>query len=65
MSTKYTIEVGGRDLSFEVGKMAGQASGSVLVRYGSSAVLVTAVMSDRPREGIDFLPLTCDYLEMV
>ena len=64
MSTKYTIEVGGRDLSFEVGKMAGQASGSVLVRYGESAVLVTAVMSDRPREGIDFLPLTCDYLEM-
>ncbi len=64
MSTKYTVEVGGRDLSFEVGKMAGQASGAVLVRYGESAVLVTAVMSDRPREGIDFLPLTCDYLEM-
>jgi polyribonucleotide nucleotidyltransferase len=64
MSTKYTVEVGGRDLSFEVGKMAGQANGSVLVRYGESAVLVTATMSDKPREGIDFLPLTCDYLEM-
>ena len=46
MSTKYTVEVGGRDLSFEVGKMAGQANGSVLVRYGESAVLVTATMSD-------------------
>jgi polyribonucleotide nucleotidyltransferase len=64
MSTKYTVEVGGRNLSFEVGEMAGQASGAVLVRYGESAVLVTAVMSDRPREGIDFLPLTVDYLEM-
>ncbi len=64
MSTKYTVEVGGRDLSFEVGKMAGQANGSVLVRYGESAILVTATMSDKPREGIDFLPLTCDYLEM-
>ncbi|MDI6852135.1 MAG: polyribonucleotide nucleotidyltransferase [Deltaproteobacteria bacterium] len=64
MSTKYTIEVGGRDLSFEVGKMAGQANGAVLVRYGESAILVTATMSDKPREGVDFLPLTCDYLEM-
>lgn len=64
MSTKYTVEVGGRDLSFEVGKVAGQANGSVLVRYGESAVLVTATMSDKPREGVDFLPLTCDYLEM-
>jgi polyribonucleotide nucleotidyltransferase len=64
MSTKYTIEVGGRDLSFEIGKMAGQANGSVVVRYGESTVLVTATMSDKPREGIDFLPLTCDYLEM-
>jgi polyribonucleotide nucleotidyltransferase len=44
--------------------MAGQANGAVLVRYGDCAVLVTAVMSDQPREGIDFLPLTVDYLEM-
>jgi len=47
-----------------VGRLAYQASGAVLVRYGESAVLVTSVMSDRPREGVDFLPLTCDYLEM-
>ncbi len=64
MTTTYTIELGGRTLSFEVGRMAYQASGAVLVRYGESAVLATSVMSDRPREGIDFLPLTCDYLEM-
>jgi polyribonucleotide nucleotidyltransferase len=43
--------------------LAQQASGSVLVRYGENAVLVTAVMSDSPREGIDFLPLTVDYME--
>jgi polyribonucleotide nucleotidyltransferase len=43
--------------------LAQQASGSVLVRYGENAVLVTAVMSDTVREGIDFLPLTVDYME--
>jgi polyribonucleotide nucleotidyltransferase len=64
MPTTYSVEVGGRTLSFEVGKLAQQASGAVLVRHGETAVLVTAVMSDRPREGVDFLPLTCDYLEM-
>jgi polyribonucleotide nucleotidyltransferase len=64
MSTTYSIELGGRTLSLEVGRMAYQASGAVLARYGETAVLATAVMSDRPREGVDFLPLTCDYLEM-
>jgi polyribonucleotide nucleotidyltransferase len=63
MSKTYTVEIGGRDLRFETGRYAQQASGSVLVRYGESAVLVTAMMSDDVREGIDFLPLTCDYLE--
>ncbi len=59
----YSVEIGGRDLHFETGKLAQQASGSVLVRYGETAVLVTAVMSDTVREGIDFLPLTVDYEE--
>jgi polyribonucleotide nucleotidyltransferase len=59
----YSVEIGGRDLHFETGKLAQQASGSVLVRYGETAVLVTAVMSDTVREGIDFLPLTVDYME--
>jgi polyribonucleotide nucleotidyltransferase len=63
MSKTFTVEIGGRDLRFETGRYAQQASGSVLVRYGESAVLVTAMMSDDVREGIDFLPLTCDYLE--
>jgi polyribonucleotide nucleotidyltransferase len=64
MSTKYAVEVGGRTLSFELDRVAFQANGAVLVTYGESTVLVTATMSDRPREGVDFLPLTCDYQEM-
>ena len=63
MSKTFKVEVGGRDLTFETGHLAQQASGSVLVRYGENAVLVTAVISDDMREGIDFLPLTVDYLE--
>ena len=63
MPKTYSVEIGGRDLHFETGKLAQQASGSVLVRYGENAVLVTAVMSDTVREGIDFLPLTVDYME--
>ena len=63
MAKTYSVEIGGRDLHFETGHLAQQASGSVLVRYGENAVLVTAVMSDSPREGIDFLPLTVDYME--
>ncbi|MBU4356243.1 MAG: polyribonucleotide nucleotidyltransferase [Proteobacteria bacterium] len=63
MPKTYSVEIGGRDLYFETGHLAQQASGSVLVRYGENAVLVTAVMSDTVREGIDFLPLTVDYME--
>ncbi len=64
MPQTFAVEVGGRTLSFETGKMAGQANGAVFVKYGETGVLVTAVASDRLREGIDFLPLTVDYLEM-
>jgi len=63
MSKVFNVEVGGRDLTFEAGRLAQQASGSVLVRHGESAVLVAAVMSEDTREGIDFLPLTVDYIE--
>jgi len=47
----------------ETGKLAGQADGSVLVRYGDTVVLVTACATEQPREGIDFFPLTIDYEE--
>ncbi len=59
----FTMEVGGRPLTIEHGKMAKQANGAVLVRYGDTVVLVTATASTAPREGVDFFPLTVDYEE--
>ncbi|MBP2642620.1 MAG: pnp 1 [Firmicutes bacterium] len=59
----FQMQLGGRSLIIETGKMAKQASGAVLVRYGDTAVLVTATASAEPREGIDFFPLTVDYEE--
>ncbi|HVC18470.1 MAG TPA: polyribonucleotide nucleotidyltransferase [Vicinamibacterales bacterium] len=57
------VKVGERILSIETGKLAKQADGSVIVRYGDSVVLVTACYAASAREGIDFLPLTVDYRE--
>lgn len=59
----FECEVGGRNLIIKTGNLAEQASGAVTVHYGDSVVLVTACVSDEPREGIDFLPLTIDYEE--
>lgn len=57
------MTVGGRPLVLETGRLARQANGAVLVRYGETAVLVTATASRTPRAGIDFLPLTVDFEE--
>ena len=57
------MDLGGRKLVIENGKMAKQANGSVLVRYGDTAVLVCATASKEPREGADFFPLTVDFEE--
>ncbi|ABB15621.1 MULTISPECIES: polyribonucleotide nucleotidyltransferase [Carboxydothermus] len=57
------IMIAGRPLKLTAGKVATQASGSVLVSYGDTVVLVTATGSKEPREGIDFFPLTVDYEE--
>ncbi|MDE2836310.1 MAG: polyribonucleotide nucleotidyltransferase [Chloroflexota bacterium] len=62
MPTYHEIEVAGRTLSIETGKLAQQAHGSAVVRYGDAVVLVTAVMG-RAREGGDFFPLTIEYEE--
>ena len=62
MAIKVETEIGGQTLSMETGKLAEQADGSVLLRYGDTVVLATAVASE-PREGIDFFPLTVDYEE--
>lgn len=56
--------VSGKEIKFETGRLAKQASGSVLVTCGETVVLVTAVAEKKGREGIDFFPLTVDYLEM-
>jgi len=59
-----SLEIGGRTLVIETGELAKQASGSALVRYGESNVVLAAVTaSDKPREGIDFFPLTCEFEE--
>ena len=56
---EYTLA--GRPLVIETGKMAGLANGSCLVRYGDTSVLATATASAKPRDGIDFLPLSVDF----
>ena len=59
----FSYDFAGRPLVIETGKMAGLANGSVLVRYGDTAVLCCATASERPRDGIDFLPLSIDFEE--
>ena len=60
---KESIRVGDRDLTVEVGRVAKQADGSCVIRYGDTMVLCAAVGADSPREGIDFFPLTVEYRE--
>lgn len=59
----YTLAWGGRTLTIELGRFAGQANGACVVRYGDTVVLATAVVSPQPREGIDFFPLMVDFEE--
>ena len=63
MVERVEIEIEGRQFSLEAGRVARQTDGAVSVRYGDTVVLVTAVATRHPREGIDFLPLTVDYQE--
>jgi len=63
MVNRVEVELSGKTLSIETGKMAKQADGSVIVRYGDTMVMVTAVSAKEPKVGIDFFPLTVDYLE--
>ena len=62
MFVRESLMVGGKTLTIETGRLAKQASGAVLVTYGESVVLVTAVSADE-RPGLDFFPLTCEYIE--
>ena len=63
MAIKVEAEIGNQTFSLEAGKLAEQADGAVLVRYGDTVLLATAVASKEPREGTDFFPLTIDYEE--
>jgi len=63
MFLKQAVNLGGRELSLETGRIAKQADGAILVRQGETVVLVTAVSSHTPRAGGDFFPLTVDYRE--
>ena len=59
----YTAEVGGKTLTFETGKLAQQAGGAVSIRYGGDLIFASATMSTKPREGINFFPLSVDFEE--
>lgn len=59
----FKTEVAGRELVIETGKVAAQANGAVLIRYGETELLCTATASDKPREGVDFFPLSVDFEE--
>lgn len=63
MAEVFSLEVGGKTLSFETGRMAKQANASILAQSGETVVLLTSVMSEKPREGLDFFPLLVDYEE--
>ncbi len=63
MSKKYTLEIGGGSISFEIGKVATQANGSAWVEFGETVILATATRSKKERDDIDFLPLLVDYRE--
>ena len=63
MYKKYEMELAGRTLRVDVGRVAKQANGAVLMHYGDTTVLCTATASEKPRDGIDFFPLSVEYNE--
>jgi len=60
---KESIKLGDQELTVETGRVAKQADGSVIIKYGDTMLLVAAVAAASPREGIDFFPLTVEYRE--
>jgi polyribonucleotide nucleotidyltransferase len=63
MIIRESVVVGNREITIETGRMAKQASGSILIQDGDTIVLVTAVAAKEPKEGLDFFPLTVEYAE--
>ena len=60
---KKSIEIGGKEISIETGKLAKQADGAVVLRMGDTMILATVVENKDAKDGVDFLPLTVDYRE--
>ena len=63
MKETFELDLYGKKMSFEVGRMAKQANAAVFAKHGDTAVLVTSVLAEKPREGLDFFPLLVDYEE--
>ncbi|MBD5543663.1 MAG: polyribonucleotide nucleotidyltransferase [Lachnospiraceae bacterium] len=63
MYKNFSMELAGRTLSVDIGRVCAQANGAALIKYGDTTVLSTATASDKPREGIDFFPLSVEYEE--
>ncbi|MBQ1801596.1 polyribonucleotide nucleotidyltransferase [Lachnobacterium bovis] len=63
MYKSYSLELGGRTLTVDIGRVCAQANGAALLKYGETTVLSTATASDKPRDGIDFFPLSVEYEE--
>ncbi len=63
MFKTYSIEVGGKTLSVDIGRVSAQANGAAFMHYGDTTVLSTATASEKPRDGIDFFPLSVEYEE--
>ena len=63
MVKQFSMELAGRTLTVEIGKVAAQANGAALMRYGDTVVLSTATAADKPRDGVDFFPLSVEFEE--
>ena len=63
MYKSYSMELAGRTLTVDIGKVAAQANGAVFIKYGDTTVLSTATASDKPRDGVDFFPLSVEFEE--
>ena len=63
MFKQFTMELAGRTLRVDIGRVCAQANGAALMHYGDTVVLSTATASKEPREGIDFFPLSVEYEE--
>ena len=65
MYKSYSMELAGRTLTVDIGRVCAQANGAALLKYGETTVLSTATASDKPRDGVDFFPLSVEFEEEI